>query len=53
MGGAHLDFGYSLGKYPLTVMQLIEQALPWPIVLLLVTAAFSFIIGNLMGAIAA
>jgi len=52
-GILHLDFGYSLGKYPLTVMQLIEQALPWTIVLLLVTTVFSFIIGNLMGAIAA
>ncbi len=52
-GVLHLDFGYSLGKYPLTVMQLIEQALPWTIVLLLVTTVFSFLIGNLMGAIAA
>jgi peptide/nickel transport system permease protein len=52
-GVLHLDFGFSLGKYPLTVMQLIEQALPWTIVLLLVTTVFSFIIGNLMGAIAA
>jgi len=49
----HLDFGYSLGKYPLTVMQLIEQSLPWTIGLLLVTTVLSFIIGNLMGAIAA
>ena len=52
-GVLHLDFGYSLGKYPLTVMQLIEQSLPWTIGLLLVTTVLSFIIGNLMGAIAA
>ncbi len=52
-GVLHLDFGYSLGKYPLTVIQLIEQSLPWTIGLLLVTTVLSFIIGNLMGAIAA
>ena len=52
-GVLHLDFGYSLGKYPLTVMQLIEQSLPWTIGLLLVTTVLSFVIGNLMGAIAA
>jgi peptide/nickel transport system permease protein len=49
----HLDFGYSLNKYPATVTDLIMQALPWTIVLLLVTTVLAFIIGNLMGAIAA
>lgn len=48
-----LDFGYSLSSYPATVTQLIMQALPWTIGLLLVTTLISFVIGNLFGAIAA
>lgn len=49
----HLDFGYSLSKYPSTVTQLIAQALPWSIGLLLVTTILSFAIGTVLGAIAA
>lgn len=49
----HLDFGYSLKKYPATVMDVIGQALPWTIGLLLVTTILSFLIGNFLGAIAA
>jgi peptide/nickel transport system permease protein len=49
----HFDFGYSLYRYPSTVTDLIQQALPWTISLLLVTTVLSFIIGNLLGAIAA
>lgn len=49
----HLDFGYSLKKYPSTVMDVIGQALPWTIGLLLVTTILAFLIGNLLGAIAA
>lgn len=48
-----LDFGYSLNAYPATVTDLISQALPWTISLLLVTTILSFVIGNLLGAIAA
>jgi peptide/nickel transport system permease protein len=48
-----LDFGYSLKKYPSTVMDVIAQALPWTIGLLLVTTIVSFLIGNLLGAVAA
>jgi peptide/nickel transport system permease protein len=48
-----LDFGYSLGKYPATVIGLIEQALPWTIGLIVVTTILSFIIGTVLGAIAA
>jgi peptide/nickel transport system permease protein len=47
------DFGYSLNRYPSTVVDLIAQSLPWTIGLLLVTTVLSFIIGNLLGAIAA
>ena len=49
----HLDFGYSLKSYPSTVTDLIAQSLPWTIGLLIVTTILSFIIGNLLGAIAA
>jgi peptide/nickel transport system permease protein len=49
----HLDFGYSLKKYPSTVIDVIMQALPWTIGLLLVTTILAFLIGNLLGAVAA
>ncbi|HVX81821.1 MAG: ABC transporter permease [Devosia sp.] len=49
----HLDFGYSLNKYPSTVLDLIAQSLPWTIGLLFVTTILSFVIGNLLGAISA
>jgi peptide/nickel transport system permease protein len=47
------DMGVSLNKYPRTVMELIMDSLPWTIVLLLVTTVLSFVIGNLLGAVAA
>lgn len=47
------DLGVSLFKYPATVLELIQQALPWSISLLAVTTVLAFIIGNLLGAIAA
>ncbi len=50
---AHFDLGVSLNKYPRTVTQLIMDALPWTITLLLVTTILSFVLGNLFGAIAA
>jgi peptide/nickel transport system permease protein len=50
---ARLDLGVSFNKYPRTVMQLIMDALPWSIGLLFVTTILSFIIGNLLGAVAA
>ena len=48
-----LDFGYSLSKYPTTVTEVIAQSLPWTIGLLLVTTVLSFVIGTLLGAVAA
>jgi peptide/nickel transport system permease protein len=48
-----MDFGYSLYRYPSTVSEVIAQSLPWTIGLLLVTTILSFIIGNLLGAVAA
>jgi peptide/nickel transport system permease protein len=47
------DLGVSLNKFPRTVVQLIMDSLPWTISLLLVTTILSFIIGNLLGALAA
>jgi peptide/nickel transport system permease protein len=52
-GIARFDLGVSLNKFPRTVWQLIMDALPWTIGLLLVTTILSFIIGNLLGAVAA
>lgn len=49
----HFDFGYSLNKYPATATDLILQAIPWTLALLFVTTILSFIIGNLLGAVAA
>lgn len=48
-----LDFGVSLNKYPTTVLQVITQAIPWTLALLLVTTVLSFLIGNLLGALSA
>ena len=52
-GLARFDLGVSLNKYPKTVWELITEALPWSIALLSVTTVLSFIIGNLLGAVAA
>lgn len=50
---ARFDLGVSYNKYPKTVLELIMESLPWTIILLLVTTVLSFVIGNLLGAIAA
>ena len=52
-GLARGDLGVSFNQYPKTVLELIQESLPWTISLLLVTTVLSFIIGNFMGAIAA
>lgn len=46
-----LDFGYSLAYFPTTVGQLINQALPWTLGLLLLAVSITFVIGNLLGAL--
>ena len=53
MNIVRMDFGYSLNKYPMTVTQVIMQAVPWTLSLLLVTTILSFLIGNLLGALSA
>jgi peptide/nickel transport system permease protein len=50
---ARFDLGVSFNLYPKTVIGLIMDSLPWTITLLLVTTVLSFVIGNLLGAIAA
>lgn len=47
------DLGVSLNQYPKTVGELIMESLPWTITLLLLTTILSFVIGNLLGALAA
>lgn len=45
-----LDFGYSLTLYPAKAIDLIMSALPWTIMLLLVSTILSFVLGTLLGA---
>jgi peptide/nickel transport system permease protein len=52
-GIARLDLGVSLNKFPKTVWELIMESIPWTIGLLLVSTVLSFVIGNLLGAVAA
>jgi peptide/nickel transport system permease protein len=48
-----LDFGVSLNRFPEPTIELIMDALPWTIGLLLSTTILAFVIGNLLGAVAA
>jgi peptide/nickel transport system permease protein len=50
---ARFDLGVSLNLFPKTVIELIMEALPWSMGLLIVTTILSFILGNLLGAMAA
>jgi peptide/nickel transport system permease protein len=50
---ARLDLGVSMNKFPKTVWELIMESLPWTIGLLFVSTVISFILGNLLGALAA
>jgi len=54
MGAAlQLDFGYSIAQYPVKVLPLILNALPWTIGLLSVATLLSFTVGSLLGALLA
>jgi len=46
------NMGYSIILFPTTVNELIARSLPWTIGLLAVTATTSWILGNLIGAVA-
>lgn len=47
------NFGYSLANYPAKVLDLILQALPWTIGLLVVATFIAFLLGTLAGALLA
>jgi peptide/nickel transport system permease protein len=47
------DLGYSLTQFPVTVSDMVGQALPWTVGLLTVAAIISFILGNTIGALLA
>jgi peptide/nickel transport system permease protein len=47
------DFGTSFQKYPLKVVDVIKEAVPWTLALQLPTILFGWIVGNLLGALAA
>jgi peptide/nickel transport system permease protein len=49
----HGDFGTSFGQYPASVNSLIGQALPWSVALQLPAILIGWIVGNLLGALAA
>ncbi len=47
------DLGYSLASFPSRVEDMIAQALPWTVGLLLVATLISFVVGNTIGALMA
>lgn len=47
------DLGYSLASFPSRVEDMVFQALPWTIGLLLVATLISFVVGNTIGALMA
>lgn len=47
---SRFDFNYSIANYPRKVVDMIADALPWTVALLLVTTLLGFIIGNMLGA---
>jgi peptide/nickel transport system permease protein len=50
---AHFDFNYSIANYPRKVVDMIADAIPWSVALLLVTTLLGFLIGNVLGALLA
>ncbi|HMN28080.1 MAG TPA: ABC transporter permease [Caldilineaceae bacterium] len=49
----HLNLGYSLAKFPTRVSDLIFNAAPWTIALLLTSTLIAFILGTILGALLA
>jgi len=47
------DFGTSFGQYPASVNTLIGQALPWSLALMVPAIIVGWVLGNLLGAVAA
>jgi len=50
---ARFDFGISISNFPSKVIDIIMRALPWTIGLLLVSTLVAFVVGTLLGALAA
>jgi peptide/nickel transport system permease protein len=50
---ARFDFNYSILNYPRKVIDIIGEAMPWTITLLLMTTILAFLIGNILGALMA
>ncbi|MEO1424332.1 MAG: ABC transporter permease [Pseudomonadota bacterium] len=46
-----LDFGISITNFPTPVSQMIAQAMPWTLGLMILSVIITFIIGNLFGAL--
>jgi peptide/nickel transport system permease protein len=47
------DFGTSFGQYPASVSSLVGQALPWTIAIQLPAIIIGWVLGNILGAVAA
>jgi len=50
---SRLDFNYSISNYPRKVIDMMADAVPWTLGLLIVTTLLAFVIGNLLGALQA
>ena len=50
---AHGDFGTSFGQYPASVGSLIMQALPWTLAIQVPAIIVGWVLGNILGAVAA
>jgi peptide/nickel transport system permease protein len=50
---SRFDFNYSIVNYPRRVSDMIAEALPWTVALLLTTTILAFLIGNFLGALMA
>ena len=50
---SRFDFNYSIVNYPRRVADMIAEAIPWTIALLLTTTILAFLIGNFLGALMA
>ena len=50
---SRFDFNYSIANYPRKVTDMMADAIPWTVTLLLLTTILGFIIGNVLGALLA
>jgi peptide/nickel transport system permease protein len=48
---AHGDMGYSISVFPSTVVDLLKEAVPWTVGLLLVTTIISWTLGSIIGGV--